>query len=803
MDKNKQTDPQLENINKFLDVFVEKFSIATSEKDDEKKRQIAFELLSCVCAFNVSLFYAKDNCWTATKIGNEYKTDGEDGKIDGYYIKANKDQITIKVMQSKLTDSVSQNSVELFFASVKKYLIQQSNPLPPGYKALKSIIDAINEKKEQYPNAISKFVLYLCSGASPDEEKAFRDRFKNESFGSDVKLKFIDYAKINKCIDKIRLDILNEPAMKNINELLDVFIDKFSIATSEKDDEKKRQIAFELLSCVCAFNVSPFYAKDNCWTATKIENEYKTDGEDGKIDGYYIRANKDQITIKVMQSKFTDSVSQNDVELFFASVKKYLIKQPKQLPPGYKALKSIIDAINEKKEQYPNAISKFVLYLCSGASPDNQKAFRDRFKNESFGSDVKLKFIDYAKINKCTDKIRLDILNEQAKKNTIKLKSNSLIQNVKASNVAIAVLSGQEIIKLIKSEFEVNFELSRLFAGNVRGFLDETDVNLAIRDTLKKEPSAFLTKNNGVVITCDKYSIDPNKEEIAITNPVIVNGQQTVSTIYNFYPDGKKSDKISVLVKFIKNPNKQYQDEKLIEIAKATNQSNKISNLDLLSNRPFFKDLSKQFGQDNIYLKIKDGKLLNELFIQQLPEVDFKDLLQVWVAIFLKRPSDAKTVNKNIEIFTKAYESDNKTYKSLILPENSSKLISSFKYSYEVLKYKNKTVYEFFKDAAYYKHAQFFILYLLHENNPNFLENSTNADSTNSDSTDADLTKVRDSLENFISEARKIKESANLEFTYNNYFKSTQPQVDYLSSIGEEVKNLTVVSAIEEFLNSQ
>lgn len=589
-----------------------------------------------------------------------------------------------------------------------------------------------------------------------------------------------------------------DPQLENINKLLDVFIDKFSIALSEKSDDKRRQIAFELLSCVCAFNVSPFYAKDNCWTATKIGNEYKTDGEDGKIDGYYIRANKDQITIKVMKSKFTDSVSQNDVELFFANVKKYLIKQPKQLPPGYKALKSIIDAINEKKEQYPNAISKFELYLCSGASPDNQKAFRDCFNNESFDPDVKFKPIDYAKINKCIDKIRLAILNEHAKKNTIKLKSNFLIQNVQASNVAIAVLSGQEIIKLIKSEFEVNFELSRLFSGNVRGFLDETEVNLAIRDTLQKEPSAFLTKNNGVVITCDKYAIDPNKEEIAITNPVIINGQQTVSTIYNFYPNEKKSDKINVLVKFIKPPHKQPQDKKLIEIAKATNQSNKISNLDLLSNRPFFKDLSKQFGQDNIYLKIKDGKLLNELFIQQLPVIDFKDLLQVWVAIFLKRPSDAKTVNKNIEIFTKAYESDNKTYQSLILPENSSKLISSFKYSYKVLKYKNKTVYEFFKDAAYYKHAQFFILYLLNEKNPNFLENSTDADSTN-----AYLTEVKNSLENFISEARETKESANLEFTYNNYFKSTQPQVDYLSSIGEEVKNLTVVSAIEEFLNSQ
>ena len=174
MDKNKQTDPQLENINKLLDVFIDIFSIGASEKDLKKKRQIAFELLSCVYAFNVSSFYAKDNCWTATKIGNEYKTDGENGKINGYYIQANKDQITIKVMQSKFTDSVSQNDVELFFASVKKYLIQQSNLLPPGYTALKSIIDAINEKKKNNTLTLYQNLNYIyVQEQVPTKKKLF------------------------------------------------------------------------------------------------------------------------------------------------------------------------------------------------------------------------------------------------------------------------------------------------------------------------------------------------------------------------------------------------------------------------------------------------------------------------------------------------------------------------------------------------------------------------------------------------------------------------------------------------------
>lgn|GEM_PF-1206220 len=582
-----------------------------------------------------------------------------------------------------------------------------------------------------------------------------------------------------------------DPQLENINKLLDVFIDKFSIVGVENTIKSKRQVAFELLSCVCVFHVSPFYAKDNCWTAIKEGDEYKTDGQDGKIDGYYVQANDEQITVNVLQSKFTDKVKQNDVELFFTSVKKYIITQTNQLPDGYKSLKTIIDVINEKLKQHPNAIFKFKLYLCSGADNDRTKTFQDCFERENFGPDVDIEFLDYTDINNIINDIRLNILNERTNKNTIRLKSETNIQNVSTVDVAVAILSGKEVIKLIKSEFEVNFELSRLFSGNVRGFLDKTEVNLAISDTLKNDPSTFITKNNGVVITCDNYTIDPNRTDITITNPVIINGQQTVSTIYNFYPKETDSSKICVLIKFIKVSDKSNRDKKLIEIAKASNQSNKIGSIDLLSNRPLFKDLSKQFGEKNIYLKIKDGELLNELFLQRLTVVDFKDLLQIWVAIFLKRPADAKTVNKNIKIFTKAYEGTNDVFKSLTLQKNADKLIKSFICAYDVLLFKNTKVYEFFKNEAYYKHAQFFILYLLNEKNSNFLANPTNAD----------LTEVKNDLENFISKARKRKEDANLEFTYNNYFKSTQPQLDYLSSIGEEVKNLTVVSAIEKFLN--
>lgn len=98
-------------------------------------------------------------------------------------------------------------------------------------------------------------------------------------------------------------------SLNELDRILEVFRSHFSISTSDA--------AFELLSCTTLFNVSPYYAIENCWNhSVQKDGIYSTDSQDGKVDGYYVTGNEEQITINVMQSKNTSNVKLNDIRLF-------------------------------------------------------------------------------------------------------------------------------------------------------------------------------------------------------------------------------------------------------------------------------------------------------------------------------------------------------------------------------------------------------------------------------------------------------------------------------------------------------
>ena len=580
---------------------------------------------------------------------------------------------------------------------------------------------------------------------------------------------------------------------EKINEILDIFIDRFSMLGNQKETDdarkQKRDIAFELLSCITIFKVSPYYAIEKCWNATEKNGIYSNNGEDGKIDGYFVVGDNDKIIVSLVQAKNTNKILQKDIELFFSSIKKYLIER-KSLVKGYKSLQNLLKRIDEETARYPKAEIIFKAYISGDISEEQEELFKELFENEFENiENVTLGFKNLYDMEKDIKEIRKNILDGRSNNTKIHLKPEYSTDTIKytKSKVVITVLSADEIIKLINSEFENNFELSRLFSGNVRGFLDKTDVNQSIKETIENSPPTFLSKNNGVVIVCDELKSQPNAS-ILITNPIIVNGQQTVSTIYKYAESKQQKEKVQVMVKFIEIANDENKNRILLDIAKASNQSNTIDSLDLLSNRNLFRELVKHFGEKDIYLKIKDGELLNEIFLEKTETVDFVDLLQIWVAVYLKRPADAKTINKNISMFTKAYDAKNPKNSLLVADKNVEKMKEMFMYSYEVYKYKSKILKEHFDKNIYYEHAQYFILYLLSEIKSGDIINTT----------ESDFKEVESIISKIVSKAKKRKEKDNKEFTYNNYFKSTQPQLDYLNLKKKEATIMRVEDSIEK-----
>lgn len=122
---------------------------------------------------------------------------------------------------------------------------------------------------------------------------------------------------------------------------------------------------------------------------------------------------------------------------------------------------------------------------------------------------------------------------------------------------------------------------TRIFARNIRGYLgsDSTDVNKAIKGTLAKEADYFWYFNNGVTIACDDVQlVAGRKRRLDITNPQIINGQQTTRSLAEF----AGSDSARVLVRVVALPD--HDIDLVSKIVEATNHQNAIKASDLMAN---------------------------------------------------------------------------------------------------------------------------------------------------------------------------------------------------------------------------
>jgi hypothetical protein len=128
----------------------------------------------------------------------------------------------------------------------------------------------------------------------------------------------------------------------------------------------------------------------------------------------------------------------------------------------------------------------------------------------------------------------------------------------------------------------------RLFARNIRGYQGQTDVNDGIREAITKTPSRFFFLNNGITMladSCERSGSDKHPS-LKLTNPQIVNGQQTTRTIASM---AKSGFRVSVLAKVVAlrsgdRADRADVDDLLRHIVRASNSQNSVSASDLLSN---------------------------------------------------------------------------------------------------------------------------------------------------------------------------------------------------------------------------
>src|SRR5690554_3450702 len=152
----------------------------------------------------------------------------------------------------------------------------------------------------------------------------------------------------------------------------------------------------------------------------------------------------------------------------------------------------------------------------------------------------------------------------------------------------LAIVPGEILANLYK-EFS-----KELLESNVRAFLGQAGkFNKGIRDTIRNKPQMFLPYNNGITATAESVETKVVDGQMVITRLndfQIVNGGQTTASLYHTQKKYKEVDlsKIFVQMKLTVIKDLEQKNIEVPNIARFANSQNKVSELDLSSNNPYF-----------------------------------------------------------------------------------------------------------------------------------------------------------------------------------------------------------------------
>lgn len=188
-----------------------------------------------------------------------------------------------------------------------------------------------------------------------------------------------------------------------------------------------------------------------------------------------------------------------------------------------------------------------------------------------------------------------------------------------------------------------------LLNQNVRFKIKKSRINQEIERSFLSDPRFFCFLNNGITLVCSDFQIEEighKKTSITIKDPSIVNGGQTISTLYPLFSKQDSSldyqklfNQASIIVRLYKVP-----QECVLKIAVATNSQNPIDVVDLKSNDLPQKMAKEYFSKKGIGLLIKGGEDINYYD----DTITNQHLLQVYVALYRRLPHIAKQSKKKV-----------------------------------------------------------------------------------------------------------------------------------------------------------
>lgn len=323
----------------------------------------------------------------------------------------------------------------------------------------------------------------------------------------------------------------------------------------------------------------------------EIEDITSVDGaNDRGIDAWYYDETEEPPKLILIQAKDSGLAKED-----FAKLREGLtdLVNPERAFNANQPLREKAAALRSDMPQY----LKVDVYLTSsriaqqGLRPDEDGNSYDAFEGSLAGSTAE--FTYYVRdIKYLVDNLR--VIHNNPIEYSFKAESNSYFEFMSGNfKTLCAAISAVDLVRLFHKERQ------NLFRKNPRYYLGKSTSNKAIKHFLsdpEQQSADFYLYNNG--LTCVAQSVRELDGEIHVNDFQIVNGCQTVASLWSCWVDGIDISKVHVLSKIVENPRAGSEMDKMSEdIAERSNTQTPLKAEDWKSNDRRQQELQKKFGR--------------------------------------------------------------------------------------------------------------------------------------------------------------------------------------------------------------
>lgn len=293
---------------------------------------------------------------------------------------------------------------------------------------------------------------------------------------------------------------------------------------------------------------------------------------------------------------------------------------------GNDKLKERIEALRQALEDEYDIVFELVTTgkLTSAAEAD-LKAFSDKLEqSKDFTANIVL--VD-------SDVIETRLIDAESKElpvinHTITLDSDKVMSfDVKGTRSVIVALPLSECLKF------PGVTDQRLFRKNVRQSLGWNTVNKKIKESIKGDrPQDFFFFHNGITAICREYKLSDDKKSLECKDLNVVNGCQSLTTIYKCSEDVRKIDKQAgfILFRVYEIPQKDLADK----ISINTNSQSSVKPRDLKSNDRIIVSLKRAYESmypDGLFMNQRGMSVSGSKDVSKVVDAtDFAKMVMAW-----------------------------------------------------------------------------------------------------------------------------------------------------------------------------